>query len=144
MYNYQKSNRYFALAADDIKQIAEQELQSIGALETSQVYRGIYFSANPKVLYSVNYFSRLINRVLAPLISFTCHSDRTLYKKASQIQWNDFFDPSQTFAVFATVSHSSIKHSKFAALRLKDAIVDYFRELKGIRPSVDTKDPDLW
>lgn len=144
MYNYQKSNRYFALAADDIKQLAEQELQSIGAVETSQVYRGIYFTAEPKVLYSVNYFSRLINRVLAPLISFTCHSDRTLYKKAAQIQWKDFLDPSQTFAVFATVSHSSIKHSKFAALRLKDAVVDYFREMGGTRPSIDTKDPDLW
>ncbi len=144
MYNYQKTNRYFALVADDIKQIAEQELQSIGALETSQVYRGIYFTANPEVLYSVNYFSRLINRVLAPLISFTCHSDRTLYKKASQIQWNDFLDPSRTFAVFATVSHSSIKHSKFAALRLKDAVVDYFKDRSGKRPSIDTKDPDLW
>ena len=144
MYNYQKSNRYFAQAADDIKEIAEQELRSLGALETSQSYRGIYFNANPKVLYSVNYFSRLVNRVLAPLISFACHSDRILYKKASQIQWNDFIDPSQTFAVFATVTHSSIKHSKFAALRLKDAIVDHFRDHTGNRPSIDTKDPDLW
>lgn len=143
-YDYQKTNRYFAQVADDIKDIAEEELQSLGAVETRQAYRGIYLTANPKVLYSINFHSRLINRVLAPLIFFDCHSDRYLYKRASEVQWEDFLNPSQTFAVFATVQHSSIRHSKFAALRLKDAVVDYFRTRTGERPSIDTRDPDLW
>jgi len=143
-YDYQKTNRYFAQVADDIKGIAEEELQSLGAEETRQVYRGIYLTATPKTLYEINFHSRLINRVLAPLMYFTCHSDRYLYKRASEIQWEDFLTPSQTFAVFATVLHSEIGHSKFAALRLKDAIVDYFRARTGERPSIDTRDPDLW
>ena len=116
----------------------------MGALETFPVYRGIYFTADPHVLYSVNYHSRLINRVLAPLISFDCHSDQLLYKESLQVHWEDFLDTSQTFAVFATVSNSSINHSKFAALRLKDAVVDYFRERTGNRPSIDTINPDVW
>ena len=69
-YDYQKTNRYFAQVADDIKDIAEEELQSLGAVETKQAYRGIYLTANPKVLYSINFNSRLINRVLAPLMFF--------------------------------------------------------------------------
>ncbi len=143
-YNYQKSSRYFAQVADDIKDIAEEELQSFGAENTKTAYRGIYFTATQKALYAINFHCRLINRVLAPLISFECHSDRYLYKTSLQVQWEDFLDSSQTFAVFATVSHSSIKHSKFAALRLKDAIVDRFRERTGERPSIDTKNPDAW
>ena len=144
IYNYQNTSRYFAQVADDIKDIAEEELQSFGAEKTKTAYRGIYFTATQKALYTINFNCRLINRVLAPLISFECHSDRYLYKTSSQVQWEDFLDSSQTFAVFATVSHSSIKHSKFAALRLKDAIVDRFRERTGERPSIDTKNPDVW
>ena len=105
---------------------------------------GIYFNASPKVLYTINLQARLINRVLAPLTSFNCHSDRYLYKKSAEIEWNDFLDPSQTFAVFATVANSAIRHSKFAALRLKDAVVDSFRAATGVRPSIDTRDPDVW
>jgi len=144
MYTYQKTNRYFAQAADDIKDITGEELLFLGAENTSPAYRGIHFTATPKVLYSINFNSRLINRILAPLVSFKCHSDKVLYKKALQIQWEDFLDPYLTFAVFASVSHSVITHSKFAALRLKDAIADYFRDRTGKRPSIDTINPDVW
>ncbi len=144
MYNYQKSYRYFAQVADDIKDIAEEELISLGAKNTYLAYRGIYFTAEKEVLYSINLNSRFINRVLAPIKNFPCHSDQYLYKTASNIIWTDFMQSSDTFAVFATVSHSKIKHSKFAALRLKDAIADSFRENIGKRPSVDTRDPDVW
>lgn len=144
MYNYQKSNRYFAQAADDIKDIATEELISLGAADTSQGYRGIYFDANQEVLYKINYQSRIINRVLAPLISFNCHSEKLLYNNSLDVSWEDFLDPTKTFAVFASVTHSTINHSKFAALRLKDAIADHFKKRTGKRPSVDTKYPDVW
>jgi putative N6-adenine-specific DNA methylase len=143
-YNYQKSNRYFAQVADDIKDIASAELIELGADGIKDSYRGIYFNASPKVLYKINYFSRLINRVLAPLISFDCHSDNYLYQTAGKVDWSDFLNPDQTFAVFASVSNSKIKHSKFASLRLKDAIVDYFMENESRRPSIDTREPDVW
>ncbi len=144
MYRYQETQRYFAQVADDIKDIAEQELQTLGAQETSPAYRGIYFNASPQVLYAVNFHTRFINRILAPLTSFACHSDRYLYRKAAEIDWQEFLDPSQTFAVFATVANSAIRHSQFAALRLKDAVVDSFRAATGVRPSIDTRDPDVW
>jgi putative N6-adenine-specific DNA methylase len=144
LYNYQKTNHYFAQAAEDIKDIAEEELISFGAQKTSQAYRGIYFTANTKTLYTINFYSRLINRVLAPLITFNCPSDELLYKKSLQVNWEDILDPSKTFAVFASVTNSTIKHSKFASLRLKDAIVDYFRSRTGKRPSIDTREPDVW
>src|SRR4030042_3725730 len=116
MFEYQKTGRYFAQVSDDIKDIAEEELLSLGAQETRPAYRGISFIADHEALYAVNYHSRLINRVLAPLVSFNCHSDKYLYNKALQITWDNFFDPSRTFAVFSSVSNSSISHSRFAAL----------------------------
>jgi putative N6-adenine-specific DNA methylase len=144
MYEYQQSGRYFAQAADDIKDIAEAELLELGAVDTSHSYRGIYFNADNESLYRINLHSRLINRVLAPLKTFDCHSDNYLYKVGKQIHWEDFLSPEQTLAIFANVTQSNINHSKFAALRLKDAIVDYFRERDGKRPSIDRRNPDLW
>ena len=144
MYEYQQSGRYFAQAADDIKDIAETELLELGAVDTSHSYRGIYFNADQESLYRINLHSRLINRVLAPLKTFDCHSDNYLYKVGKQIHWEDFLNSEQTLAVFASVTQSNINHSKFAALRLKDAIVDYFRERDGKRPSIDRRNPNLW
>jgi putative N6-adenine-specific DNA methylase len=144
VYLYQKTNRYFAQMADDIKDIARDEILALGASETSPAFRGIYFTATAETVYAINLQSRLLNRVLAPLLTFNCHSDRYLYKTACEICWQDFLDVSQSFAVFASVSNSNIKHSKFAALRLKDAIVDTFRSTTGKRPAVDTRNPDLW
>jgi putative N6-adenine-specific DNA methylase len=144
MFEYQKTGRYFAQVSDDIKDIAEEELLSLGARETRPGYRVISFAADHEALYAVNFHSRLISRVLAPLISFDCHSDKYLYNRALQIRWDNFLDTSMTFAIFASVSNSSITHSRFAALRLKDAIVDYFHKAVGERPSIDTENPDVW
>jgi len=143
-YDYQKSNRYFAQIPDDVKDIAIEELKTLGGDNISPTFRGLYFTATQKALYTINYHSTLINRILAPIISFSCHSENELYEKALKIFWDDFIGPNNTFAIFSSVSHSNIKHSKFAALRLKDAVADHFTNQRGARPSIDTKEPDLW
>jgi putative N6-adenine-specific DNA methylase len=128
MYEYQKNNRYFAQIADGIKELGVQELTELGADNVSSVYRGIYFDADMETLYRINYTSRLVSRVLAPLVWFRCHTTDQLHKKAMQIKWTDFISPKNTFAIFSNVSNSKIRNSKFAALRLKYGIVDSFRD----------------
>ena len=143
MYQYQKTKTYLAQVPEDIKELAEEELKSLGAKETKLTYSGIYFEADKGTLYRINYNARLIIRVLAPLISFDCHSDRYLYKTAYNIQWEDFLKENDSFFIMANVSNSKIRHSKFAAQRLKDAIADYFNKKFGKRPSVKKENPDL-
>ncbi|MCU0604743.1 MAG: THUMP domain-containing protein, partial [Desulfobacterales bacterium] len=67
-----------------------------------------------------------------------------LYRNARRVPWKEILRVEQTLAVFANVSHSKIRHSQYAALCLKDAIADYFREDCGRRPSVQRTDPDVW
>jgi putative N6-adenine-specific DNA methylase len=143
MFTYQKSGRYFAQVAQGLEDLARKEMQQLGALEIKPGYRGVYFSADKASLYRLNYCSRLLSRILAPLIRFDCHSDKYLYKTASRIDWLSLLDLNNTFAVKANVSHSKITHSQFAALRLKDAIVDIFRKKTGKRPDIDTREPDV-
>ena len=143
MFTYQKSGRYFAQIAEGLEDLGRDELQEFGARDIKPGYRGFYFSADKASLYRLNYCSRLLSRILAPLIRFDCHSDKYLYKTACKIDWSSLIDLKNTFAVKANVSHSKITHSQYASLRLKDAIVDEFRKKTGERPNVDTKTPDV-
>jgi putative N6-adenine-specific DNA methylase len=67
-----------------------------------------------------------------------------LYKKAKVTAWDQLFQAHETFAVHATVTHSKISHSQYAALCVKDAIADYFREKAHQRPAVDRTEPSVW
>ena len=144
MYQYQKRNQYFAQISGGFEEWAEAELQQLGAKNIRTAYRGFHFEADKKALYRINYCSRLLIRVLAPLITFDCHSAKYLHLTAMKIDWTQFIDSNQTFAVNAVSSNTpSLKHSQFAALTVKDAVCDLFRN-KGLeRPSVDTQTPDL-
>lgn len=144
MYTYQKTNEYFAQIAGGLEEEGRKELSWLGAKKIVEEYRGLTFKADKATLYRVNYKSRLVSRVLAPIASFKCKDQDALYNAARAINWSDFLTEENTFAVFANVSDSNIDNSHFASLKLKDAVADYFRDTTDIRPNVDTKNPDLW
>jgi len=143
-FEYQNSGKYFALVAGGMEDLGAEEFSELGARNVTLAYRGIQFEADRRTLYALNYQTRLATRILAPLISFNCHSTDYLYKTVQTIDWTTLFRIDQTFAVFASVSNSKITHSKYAALKVKDAIVDLFREKIGRRPNVDPVNPDVW
>jgi len=142
-YQYQKDCRYFAQIADSLKEAGAEELSELGAKDIRPEFSGIHFRADKSTLYRINYLTRLLSRCLAPLISFACPDADTLYQKAKQIAWEDFFAEGNTFAVSGNVSDSAITHSKYAALRLKDAVADYFKEKTSQRPDVSVRNPDI-
>ncbi|MCJ7600232.1 MAG: THUMP domain-containing protein [Desulfobulbaceae bacterium] len=144
MFTYQKTNRYFAQIARGLEEYGAEELAGLGCREVKPKFMGIYFDADLATLYRANYMSRLCSRILAQLLTFDCHSTKYLYKTARKIDWHELLSEKNTFAVKASVTGSSIKHSQYAALCLKDAIVDHFRDLTGIRPDIDTENPDVW
>jgi putative N6-adenine-specific DNA methylase len=142
-FEYQRKPRYFAQIAGSMEDLGAQELSELGARSITPAYRGLYFEADKATLYRINYTSRLLTRVLAPLTTFSCHSPRVLYKKAKETAWDHLFRAHETFAVHATVTHSKISHSQYAALCVKDAIADYFREKADQRPAVDRTEPNV-
>lgn len=144
MYLYQTTQTYFAQVAESFKDLAEAELAGLGARELRPVYRGVFFRAEAAVLYRVNLESRLVTRVLAPLAEFRCRDAEELYRRVRELDWPALFSLSQTFAVEATVhGHPAFDHTHFAALKLKDAVVDRFRDVHRRRPNVDARQPDV-
>ncbi|GAB6094247.1 THUMP domain-containing protein [Desulfatiferula olefinivorans] len=144
MYQYQSTHEYYAQIADGLEELGIKELSWLGAGQIIREHRGLRFKADKAALYRINYKSRLLTRVLAPLVSFPCKDPNSLYTTARSIAWSDFIPETGSFAVFANVSDSEINNSHFAALKLKDAIVDQFRDKTGGRPNVDTRNPDVW
>lgn len=142
-YQYQKNSRYFAQVANSLKEIGAEELIELGARVQQIDHSGIQFTADKACLYQINYKARMISRVLAPLLSFNCQDTDTLYQMTFQIPWHDFIRMDQTFSVTSNVSNSNIGHSKFAALRLKDAVADFFMDKYGQRPDVSVRHPDI-
>lgn len=143
MFEYQESNIYFAQVPGMMEKLCEEELIELGATDTKVDYRGVYFKADAETLYKINYTSRLISRVLAPLVSFPCHTEKILLRTAQKINWEKIFSIKETFAISASVSKSKITHSLYASQVLKDGIADYFRAKFNERPSVDVKNPDV-
>jgi putative N6-adenine-specific DNA methylase len=144
MFDYQKHNAYFAQIADGLETAGAAELTELGAANTRSVKRGIHFWADRAALYRINYSARLITRVLAPLKSFACPDAEAIYRAGRSIDWTLFFGVDRTFAVFAATAGSSVPHSQYAGLKLKDAVADRFRDAYGRRPDVDPRQPDVW
>ena len=144
MVDHQTLNTYFAQIADGLESTGAAEMAELGAVEIHPVRRGIHFKADWSSLYRINYCARLITRVLAPIQSFACPDAAAIYRAARSIDWTRFFSLDQTFAVFASTAGSTVPHSQFAGLKLKDAVADQFRDAFGRRPNVDPRTPDLW
>ncbi|MBV6422007.1 MAG: Ribosomal RNA large subunit methyltransferase L [Ignavibacteriaceae bacterium] len=142
MYEY-KTNGFFAQVTGKMENICQEELIELGAKETEVAYKGVYFKADLQTLYKINYTSRLISRVLAPLVSFPCRSTDYLYQKSKKIHWEDFCSLKKTFSISASVSNSRINNSLYASQCLKDGIADYFRSKNGKRPDVEVVNPDV-
>ncbi|AQV00904.1 THUMP domain-containing class I SAM-dependent RNA methyltransferase [Desulfococcus multivorans] len=145
MFEYQKNRRYFAQVAGGIEALAARELTALGASSAEIGYRGVHFNADPAVLYHINYNARLVSRILAPLVSFRCRDREDLYRAGRSVDWGVFFPLEETFGIFANVSgNERLRHSRFAALCLKDAVADGFRSRTGKRPNVDPLNPGVW
>lgn len=143
MYEYQKNSTYYAQVTGMMEEICEEELKELGAKNTKKDYRGIYFEADVPTIYRINYMSRMISRVLAPLKKFHCQNSEALVKAAKQIKWEEMLSVDKTFSITSSVSKSTISNSLYAAQCLKDGIVDYFRDKYGKRPNVETVNPDV-
>lgn len=127
-----------------LEQLLTRELTDLGAEVERETVAGVYCMADLRVAYGICLWSRLANRLLLQLGQFDCRDADGLYNAARHIDWRDHFDAGNTFAVRFHGSSREITHTQFGAQRVKDGVVDSFRDRGTERPDVDTKNPDIW
>ncbi len=121
----------------------KDELISLGASKVKETRAGASFRGPIELAYRVCLWSRMANRVLFPITQLPAETPETLYEGIRTICWEAHLKNSGTLAVDFNASRSSITHTKYGALKVKDGIVDYFRDKTGTRPSVNLETPDI-
>jgi 23S rRNA (guanine2445-N2)-methyltransferase / 23S rRNA (guanine2069-N7)-methyltransferase len=119
------------------------ELDALGARRARVSGAGVAFSGDLRTAYRACLWSRLASRILLHLARVPAGDADVLYAAARELPWESHLTPDGTFAVECTVRGARIAHSHFAALRVKDAVADRFRQRCGRRPDVDLRAPDL-
>jgi putative N6-adenine-specific DNA methylase len=167
------NHKYFAVSARGIESVTAAELERLGGLEVRPVSGGVHFEGDMRLLYRAGLWLRTASRILRPLREFAAQNAAMLYSQARRVRWEDYLDPSKTLAVHATIEGAAsraekakaqsperrggpprrsfarrpapegLDHTMFAALKIKDAIVDRLRREQGARPNVDKERPDV-
>ena len=119
------------------------ELCALGADSVRATRAGVSFEGPLEIGYRACLWSRVASRILLMLTQFPASSPEELYAGVRAIRWDKHLAPDGTLAVDFTTVQSKITHSHFGALKVKDAIVDQFRETCGVRPSVALERPDV-
>ncbi len=133
--------KLFATCARGLESVLVEELQALGSPEVTPGRGGVYFQGDLRLLYAANLWLRTAVRVLWPILESAVSSPEELYDAVQTIDWSRYMTPEHTLAVDSNVRDSQITHSKYAALKVKDAICDQFVEKCGKRPSVDVNEP---
>ena len=126
-----------------LEEVLAEELELLGATDIIPLKRAVSFQGNKELLYKCNLHLRTALKILTPIYHFKAYNERSLYNKVEQFDWSKVLSIDQTFAIDSVVFSKQFTHSKYVALKVKDAIADQFRKKSGERPSVDTKNPDV-
>jgi 23S rRNA (guanine2445-N2)-methyltransferase / 23S rRNA (guanine2069-N7)-methyltransferase len=135
--------KLFITAPKGLEPLLADELIELGLNEVRPTRAGVSCQGTLAQAYRICLWSRIANRVLLPLTSFPAPTDRDLYAGIAKIEWEEHLSKQGCFAVEFTSLHSAMKHTHYGALKVKDAIVDQFRERYQIRPDVVLEQPDI-
>lgn len=135
--------KFVAKTLHGLEPILAEELKALGASDVNIIKRAVEFQGDKALLYRANYELRTAIRVLRPIYTFLAKNEDQLYQKIMKYNWDLYLDENKTFAISYNVHSRYFTHSQYVALKMKDAIVDQFRNKKGKRPSVYTTNPDI-
>ncbi|MBP6635413.1 MAG: RNA methyltransferase, partial [Paludibacter sp.] len=126
-----------------LEEVLATELVGLGANNIEIHKRAVSFTGDKTLMYKANMHLRTASRVLKPILTFKASTADEIYEEVKKVNWTDYMTVDSTFAIDATVFSDEFLHSKFVSYRVKDAIVDWFRERTENRPSVRLDNPGL-
>ena len=126
-----------------LEPVLATELIELGANNIQIGRRMVSFVGNKELMYRANFQLRTAIRILKPVKHFRATTAEEVYDAVKQVDWTEYLSNDTTFAVDSVVFSNEFRHSKFVAYKVKDAIVDQFREKTGDRPNIRLVNPDI-
>jgi len=139
-------NNNFSMVAKTLfgfEEILAKEIRNLGGGNVKEGVRSVSFDGDIGFMYKANLCLRTAIKIIKPIHSFSVRNENELYRSIYRMDWSEYLSVDTTFAIDATVKSDNFKHSLYVSQKVKDAIVDKFRDTEGKRPSVDVKHPDL-
>ena len=138
-----KQSELIAKTFMGLEPVLAKELTQLGADDIQIGRRMVSFKGDKELMYRANFQLRTAIRILKPISHFKAKSADDVYEKVKETDWTQYLDLEKTFAVDSVVFSDEFRHSKFVSYKVKDAIVDQFREKTGKRPNISVANPDL-
>lgn len=135
--------KFFASCGKGLEYLLADELAALGCARATAAIAGANVEGGLADAQRAVLWSRLASRVLWPIAEFDCADEHALYAGAVAIDWTAHIGQMHSIAIDAHVSGEAITHERYAAQRVKDAIVDHLRQQTGQRPDVDVEAPDV-
>lgn len=142
------ANERFEMVAktfQGLEDVLAEELRALGAENVEPGKRMVSFEGDLEMLYRANLSCRTALRILKPIYKFIARDTDELYEYAKEFDWGKLMSPSSTFAIDTVAYSDEFTHSRFVTYRIKDAIVDWFKDRYGddVRPGVRLQDADV-
>lgn len=134
---------YFATCPRNIERLLAEELEQLGADDVERTVAGVSFTGSLEVGYRAVLWSRLANAVVLKFKTIAAGSPEQLYESVRTVDWREHMGVDDTLKITFTQVDAAITHTRYGAQKVKDAIVDQFRENSGNRPSVHLYQPDV-
>ena len=126
-----------------LEPVLAKELTQMGANDVEIGRRMVSFTGDKEMMYRANFQLHTAIRILKPIRHFRAKSADDVYEEIKKIDWTEYLGTDKTFTVDSVVFSEEFRHSKFVSYKVKDAIVDQFREKTGKRPNISVANPDI-
>ena len=123
--------------------VLAQELTQLGANNVQIGRRMVSFTGNKEMMYRANFQLHTAIRILKPIRHFKAGSADDVYEEVKKVDWSKYIEKGKTFSVDSVVYSDEFRNSRFVTYKVKDAIVDQFRENTGDRPNISVSNPDI-
>ncbi len=124
-----------------LEELLADEVKQLGGTNIEVMRRSISYKGDTRLLYASNYVLRTALRILKPIQEFTFFDAEDLYERLLKVNWLDYMDEKDTFAIDETVYSPHFTNTRYAVFKFKDAICDYFIKKRHRRPSINTLYP---
>jgi 23S rRNA G2445 N2-methylase RlmL len=134
---------FFATCAPGLADVLHAEARALKLPKLERQVGGVHFQGSMREAWLANLQLRTAVRILLRLDRFEALTAEDLYRHAQEIDWSQYIPVEGSFFVDAQSRDSQLDHSQFVAQKVKDAVVDQFRQQTGARPVVDKDQADL-
>lgn len=126
-----------------LEPVLAQELTQMGANNVQIGRRMVSFTGDKEMMYRANFQLHTAIRILKPIKHFKARSAEDVYEQVKTIDWSQYILEGKTFSVDSVVYSEEFRNSRFVTYKVKDAIVDQFRDNTGKRPNISVSNPDI-